>query len=73
VAGHNIAVWNGYSTSISERHGGPMVQVDVSHRTVRKGSVLQALYALREKIDKQKKFGKQLDLQTEVRKAFQNG
>merc|ERR1711959_484018 len=29
VAGHDIAVWNGYSTSISERHGGPMAQVDV--------------------------------------------
>ena len=43
VSGHDIAVWNGYTTSISERHGGTMAQVDVSHLTVRKSSFLQTL------------------------------
>lgn len=49
-----------------------MAQVDVSHRTVRKSSCLQTLYSIREKIEKQRSYGKQLDLQTEVKKALQN-
>ena len=49
-----------------------MAQVDVSHRTVHKNNVLQTLYNLKTKSDRARDQGRQVDLQSEVKKALIN-
>ena len=49
-----------------------MAQVDVSHRTVHKNTVLQTLYNLKQKSDRARDSGKPADLQADVKKALIN-